>query len=117
MNALTPSPIPARLIRLPELARDLWWTWNAARDVFRRLDYPLWRQTAHNPVMILQKISPESLERAAADRAGEASLSDDHARTRATRRRALGGEDGDERGGASLQRFASVAGPVSHVGP
>src|SRR6187397_186632 len=67
MNALTPSPVPARLIRLPELARDLWWTWNAARDVFRRLDYALWRQTAHNPVMILQKISPESLERAAAD--------------------------------------------------
>jgi starch phosphorylase len=35
--------------------------------VFRRLDYSLWRQTAHNPVMILQKISPESLERAASD--------------------------------------------------
>src|SRR5215468_4933931 len=67
MNALTPPPVPVRLARLPELARDLWWTWNAARDVFRRLDYSLWRQTAHNPVMILQKISPESLERAASD--------------------------------------------------
>jgi starch phosphorylase len=67
MNALTPSPVPVRLARLPELARDLWWTWNTAREVFRRLDYPLWRQTAHNPVMILQKISPEALDRAAAD--------------------------------------------------
>src|SRR6478735_8864689 len=64
---VTSSPIPARLVRLPELARDLWWTWNASRDVFRRLDYSLWRQTAHNPVMILQKITPEALERAAAD--------------------------------------------------
>ena len=53
-----PCPIPARLSRLPELARDLWWTWNAGRDVFRRLDYSLWRQTAHNPVMMLQRISP-----------------------------------------------------------
>ena len=25
--------------RLPELARDLSWTWNPAREVFRRLDY------------------------------------------------------------------------------
>mgnify|MGYP006150539211 CR=1 FL=1 len=39
----------------PELAADLWWTWNtAAREVFRRLDYPLWRQTAHNPVLMLK---------------------------------------------------------------
>ena len=47
MNSLTPPAIPARLARLPELARDLWWTWNAARDVFRKLDYALWKQTAH----------------------------------------------------------------------
>ncbi len=64
-----PAPaIPDRLHRLPELAYDLWWTWNTkAREVFRRLDYPLWRQTAHNPVLMLRLISPELLERAAAD--------------------------------------------------
>ena len=29
---------------------DLWWSWHAeARAVFRRLDYGLWRATAHNP--------------------------------------------------------------------
>ena len=50
------SWLPARLARLPELAYDLWWTWNPAREVFRRLDYGLWRQTAHNPVMMLQRI-------------------------------------------------------------
>jgi starch phosphorylase len=49
------------------LAHDLWWTWNAGRDVFRRLDYTLWRQTAHNPVMMLQRVSAEALDRAAAD--------------------------------------------------
>jgi len=64
-----PTPlIPERLRRLPELAADLWWTWNPeAREVFRRLDYQLWRQTAHNPVLLLQQISQEMLNLAAAD--------------------------------------------------
>jgi starch phosphorylase len=62
------SLIPERLRRLPELAADLWWTWNhEAREVFRRLDYQLWRQTAHNPVLLLQQISQELLNQAAAD--------------------------------------------------
>jgi starch phosphorylase len=61
-------PIPDRLRRLPELATDLWWTWNAkARQVFRMLDYPLWRQTAHNPVLMLRMITPDLLARAAGD--------------------------------------------------
>ena len=51
---------------MPELANDLWWTWNSqAREVFRKLDYPLWRQTAHNPVLMLRLISPELLEQRA----------------------------------------------------
>ena len=54
--------------RLPELATDLWWTWNQrAREVFRKLDYTLWRQTAHNPVLMLRQVSPEMLELAAKD--------------------------------------------------
>jgi len=59
--------IPERLSRLSELAHDLSWTWGAGRDVFRRLDYRLWRKTAHNPVLMLSRIPAESLERAAAD--------------------------------------------------
>ena len=61
-------PIPSRIKRLPELAMDLWWTWNPqAREVFRRLDYALWRQTAHNPVLMLRNTAPELLERYAED--------------------------------------------------
>src|ERR1051325_369570 len=57
--------LPDRIKRLEELARDLWWSWNQdARQVFRRLDYPLWRLTAHNPVKMLQLVSREVLERA-----------------------------------------------------
>ena len=60
--------VPDRINRLHELAYDLWWTWHAnAREVFRRLDYPLWRQTAHNPVLMLRMVSPDLLARAAAD--------------------------------------------------
>ncbi|HJR60282.1 MAG TPA: alpha-glucan family phosphorylase [Vicinamibacterales bacterium] len=65
---MTTPLIPDRLGRLPELAADLWWTWNSqAREVFRRLDYPLWRQTAHNPVLMLQQVSQEMFNLAAVD--------------------------------------------------
>src|SRR4051812_6938529 len=60
--------IPERIGRLSELTNDLWWTWNPqAREVFRRLDYPLWRQTAHNPVLMLRGVSQEMLNLAAHD--------------------------------------------------
>src|SRR5437773_12229179 len=60
--------LPDRVSRLNELAYDLWWSWTSdARDVFRRLDYPLWRLTAHNPVRMLQLLAPETLERAITD--------------------------------------------------
>lgn len=60
--------IPDRIHRLPELATDLWWTWNPqAREVFRLLDYTMWRQTAHNPVRMLRSIAPELLETASRD--------------------------------------------------
>jgi starch phosphorylase len=68
---VTPSDntlvLPPRLSRLSELAHDLWWTWNPAREVFRRLDYTIWRQTAHNPVMLLRRVRPEMLHHAATD--------------------------------------------------
>jgi glycogen phosphorylase len=61
--------LPDRITRLEELAHDLWWSWNSnARRVFRNLDYPLWRQTAHNPVRMLQLVPPDTLARAMADR-------------------------------------------------
>jgi starch phosphorylase len=61
MNPQSPD-LPNPIHRLPELANDLWWTWNTtAREVFRRLDYSLWRQTAHNPVRMLRSVTPEQL--------------------------------------------------------
>jgi len=55
--------LPDRLSRLAELSLDLWWTWNnSARQVFRRLDYPLWRATEHNPVRMLRLLPLERFE-------------------------------------------------------
>lgn len=61
-------PIPERIGRLPELARNLWWVWHpVGRNVFRRLDYPLWRWSSHNPVRQLSVISQQEFDRAATD--------------------------------------------------
>jgi glycogen phosphorylase len=60
--------LPDRINRLEALARDLWWSWAPdARSIFRRLDYNVWRQTAHNPVRMLQMLTPDVFERAMAD--------------------------------------------------
>ncbi|MEO6213041.1 MAG: alpha-glucan family phosphorylase [Vicinamibacterales bacterium] len=62
------TTIPDRIARLPELAGDLWWTWNtSAREVFRMLDYSVWRQTAHNPVLMLRVLPEDTLTAATAD--------------------------------------------------
>ncbi|HEY3939160.1 MAG TPA: alpha-glucan family phosphorylase [Bryobacteraceae bacterium] len=62
------SVVPPRIGRLNELVYDLWWSWHPQpREVFRRLDYTLWRLTAHNPVLMLRMIAPERLEEAARD--------------------------------------------------
>jgi starch phosphorylase len=60
--------LPERINRLEELAYDLWWSWNSvARNVWRTLDYPLWRLTAHNPVRMLKMVPPDRLEQVTAD--------------------------------------------------
>ena len=60
--------IPERIAGLWDLATDLWWVWHReAREVFRRLDYKVWRLTAHNPVRMLRLVTPERFATMAAD--------------------------------------------------
>ncbi|MEM7336778.1 MAG: alpha-glucan family phosphorylase [Chloroflexota bacterium] len=62
------SKLPEKINRLGELAYNLWWSWSPqARVLFRNLDLPLWRQTLHNPVQMLQEIEPRKLETAVQD--------------------------------------------------
>src|SRR4051794_41893526 len=61
-------PLPERIRRLDELAANLWWSWqHTPRQVFRALDYQLWRTTARNPVRMLWQMSRERLELMARD--------------------------------------------------
>jgi glycogen phosphorylase len=61
-------PLPERISGLWQLAFNLRWTWHQeAREVFRRLDYPLWRLTSHNPVRMLHLVTNQQLKHAARD--------------------------------------------------
>jgi starch phosphorylase len=63
-----PRSLPKRISGLWQLAANLWWTWNPdAREVFRRLDYPLWRLTSHNAVRMLHLVTDQRLEQLARD--------------------------------------------------
>ncbi|HEU4342897.1 MAG TPA: alpha-glucan family phosphorylase [Candidatus Binatia bacterium] len=60
--------LPDRITGLWQLAFNLRWTWHKeAREVFRRLDYPLWRLTSHNPVRMLHLVANQRLKQAARD--------------------------------------------------
>ena len=60
--------LPPRIGRLFELAKNLWWSWHEeGRQLFRALDYGLWRTSEHNPVKQLRSISREKLEAASRD--------------------------------------------------
>jgi starch phosphorylase len=60
--------IPERIDKLEELANNLWWSWHPqARNVFRILDYQLWKLSGHNPVRELHEVNPETLQAAARD--------------------------------------------------
>ena len=60
--------IPTRISRIFELANNLWWSWHEeGRQVFRALDYSLWRTSGHNPVKQLRTIKTQKLEEAARD--------------------------------------------------
>ena len=60
--------LPERIARLDELARNLWWSWSPeSRDLFRSISVRLWRVTNHNPVLLLHTVTPDRLERLAAD--------------------------------------------------
>jgi starch phosphorylase len=60
--------IPERIGRLEELAKNLWVSWHPqGRAVFRALNYPLWRNSGHNPVRELYDTPFERLNELAND--------------------------------------------------
>ncbi|HVS00189.1 MAG TPA: alpha-glucan family phosphorylase [Thermoanaerobaculia bacterium] len=53
------EPSDPTLRKLQELAQNLWWSWQSdIRAIFRSLDPALWSLVYHNPVALLQRLSP-----------------------------------------------------------
>lgn len=64
----TVASLPPRLEGLTALVTNLSWSWNReARELLRGIDPPVWRQVRHNPIALLQEVSPERLEYLAHD--------------------------------------------------
>ncbi len=59
------AELPERIGRLNELAYNLWWAWNPdAINIYKRLNLTLWDQVSHNPIEMLQTLSPAALKQA-----------------------------------------------------
>ena len=60
--------VPASLARMPELAYNLFWSWDhTLRSLFRRLDPLLWKAVNHNPILLLGRVPQATLAKAGAD--------------------------------------------------
>ena len=65
--AVTPK-IPRRLVRLEELANNLWYSWDrSTRSLFSRLHPGLWGAVGHNPKAFLKRVDESLLLEAAED--------------------------------------------------
>lgn len=63
------SELPAKLKKLEELSKNLWWVWNSeGKTLFHDLDRDLWRATGENPVLMLQRMSSERFDEIVKDK-------------------------------------------------
>ena len=64
-----PFDLPKRIVRLGELAYNLWWTWQPeAARLFGKLDYDMWERLGHNPIRLLREIGRPRLKQAMEDK-------------------------------------------------
>lgn len=57
------ASLPEELEDLKVIANNLYWSWHYdISEIFRRIDYDLWKQCAHNPVKMLGMVSQARLE-------------------------------------------------------
>ena len=69
-NITVKSNVPAELSKLEELAHNMWWAWNHdARSLFRNLDEELFEKCGQNPVLLLENLSYDKMEKLAKDKA------------------------------------------------
>ena len=62
------SNISEKLKKLEELAHNMWWAWNhSAKSLFRSLDAKLFDECDGNPILLLQRLSFEKMEKLSHD--------------------------------------------------
>ncbi|MBW4933200.1 alpha-glucan family phosphorylase [Marinobacter sp. F4206] len=62
--------VPEALERLEELANNLFYSWDhGVRNLFARIDLPLWQKVEHNPKLFLRRVAQGRLDEASEDRA------------------------------------------------
>lgn len=65
---LVEPAIPPELESVRRLSQNLFWTWNTdAATLFERIDRDAWQESGHNPVRLLQRVTPEQWQRLAGD--------------------------------------------------
>jgi starch phosphorylase len=61
------SRFPEKLQKLFEISQNIWWSWNyEALDLFKELNENTWKESGHNPVSLLKRMSYADLEKLAA---------------------------------------------------
>ena len=56
--------LPAEMQPLKEIAHNLWWVWNdQAKKLFKEIDPIEWEKSHQNPVIMLQQLHSETIER------------------------------------------------------
>src|SRR2546430_734532 len=79
------------LDELRDIALDLTWTWNPRiRALFETLDPEGWAASGHNPILLLDRLGPEGVERAVQRQEVRAGLDTARAALRAYRDRRPG---------------------------
>ena len=69
------STLPKELNALQRLSRNFWWCWDPeAPSLFSELDPEGWQESGHNPVRLLQIVSPKHLKARSTDKAYLAKL-------------------------------------------
>lgn len=59
------SDLPENIKKLPEIANNLWWSWNVdSLKLFKMIDDELWVKVKNNPVKFIQEVSQKKLQEA-----------------------------------------------------
>ena len=68
-NRVTVVPqLPERINKLPEIANNLWWSWNSEfLRLFQEIDVDLWEKVEKNPVKFLKLVDQTKIEKMAED--------------------------------------------------